>query len=558
VIAFLIADARWPPRAAAVCGLVWFIVLGGWPALDPTNLQWLLDGDWKQHLLGWLMFRHEPWTLPLGTLSNALYPVGSTIGFTDSNPLLSVLLKPFSSMLPEDFQFIGPWLALCFVLQAYTGAKLASVVTDEPRDQFLAGNLFALSPVLVGRIGHDTLCAHWILLALLYLGLRTETDDRSARRSAIASIALVVVAAGTHPYLAAMGWMLALAVFAKLWRLGRARLWRAVAYAAAATIAMMAVFALFGYLGGVQVAGGGFGEYSADLLALVNPMQYSHVLPRLPMKAGQWEGLGFLGLGGLLAVLVAGVVLVRTRRRLPRHVWPVAAACAVMAVYSLSPDVKLAGRDELDLGWLYEPLMPLVAPFRASGRFIWPLHYLLLGFGVWGLVRAFARAPRTTGTALLLAALALQAGDLTPDPGWSSPKAFRRASDADFQIARGHYRHVALFPMQVLTVCDEGWNENHVFRFMLVAYRLKATFNSGIYSRLRPDDVRPHCKALEQDVDTGRLDPQTIYIVNVYHLWRFQKAGAVCSRSDGDWICVSRDSDPVFRTYLETGKVIGR
>ena len=143
---------RWPRYAAAFLGFVWFLEIGGGPTLNPTHIALIMSGDWLQHWLGWLFFRHDPWTFPLGTISSLPYPVGTTIGFTDSNPLVSLLLKPFSPAAVE-FQFIGPWFALCFVMQGYMGAALASTVTGGPGSSSSAATLFVLSPVLVARLG---------------------------------------------------------------------------------------------------------------------------------------------------------------------------------------------------------------------------------------------------------------------------------------------------------------------------------------------------------------------------------------------------------------------
>jgi hypothetical protein len=63
---------------------------------------------------------------------------------------------------------IGLWLAACFTLQGYAGAKLASSVTKDAGLQLLGGYLIVLSPVLSARLGHDTLCAHFIPVSLLY------------------------------------------------------------------------------------------------------------------------------------------------------------------------------------------------------------------------------------------------------------------------------------------------------------------------------------------------------------------------------------------------------
>jgi hypothetical protein len=544
---------RWPARAAALLGLLWYLQLGGLQTLSVTNIDWLLTGDWLQHLLGWLMFRLEPWTLPLGTLSGAPYPVGSTIGFTDSNPLLSVLLKPLSPWLPENFQFIGLWLATCFALQGYWGAKLTSLVTDDPWQQTFGGFLFALTPVLIARVQHDTLCAHWMLLALLYAGLRTARAPHDGpwptSRALAAFVALVAVSPLVHPYLAAMCWTLTAAALATFWSHGRISAMRAGLALATGTSLMVALLALFGYLGRSTVAGVGFGDYSADLTTFFNPDIFSRWLPAPPMRDAQMEGFAYLGLGGLVALVCAVVVGARERRLPGRRAWPILLASALLAIYALSGDVALGGRTVLDLNWLYAPLMPLVAPFRSSGRFIWPAHYLLLLFGVWGVVRLFGRQSRQAATPILALLVAVQASDIHK-PDWASPKEFRQVPSAELRPLTGQYRHVVLVPMQVFGVCQD-WNPDYVFRFMLQAYRMKATFNSGIYARVPADEIRAACQALEADIAAGRLNRETLYAVAVDRVPDMRAAGAACGRFTGDWLCVSRDSDPNFVRYME-------
>jgi hypothetical protein len=546
---------RWPRVAAAGLGFVWFLQIAGLHPLNPTDFTWIYAGDWMQHLFGWLLFRGEPWTFPLGALRAVPYPVGSNIGFTDSNPLVSLLLKPFSGLLPAEFQFIGPWIALCFVLQGYVGAALTSVVTKEPEQQVLGGYLFVLSPVLLSRLAHDTLCAHWLLLGLLYLGLREHADPGEARRSALLAGAAAVLAASIHPYLAAMCGTLALAVDARLWRTGHLSPVRAAVSGLATTLGMLCVFGVIGYFGRATIGATGLGDFSSDLLTLVNPGQYSRLLPALPARPVQMnEGIGYLGLGGLLASLVALVVLVRRRPRPGRRVGVVVAACALMAVYALSPSVSFEGREVLSLRWLYGLMGPLVGAFRASGRFIWPFHYLVLIFGVWGLTRAVAPDRRTLGTMLVALAVAVQAADLTFDGWWFTTKTFRQAPVAAFDRAVGHYRHLALVPMQVLGACGGPWEQDDVYRYMLHAYRLHTTYNSGVFARLPASRVRAECGRLERSIAEGVLDPQTIYVVAPDRVPRFREIGAACGRFDGDWICVDRQSDAGFRNLVETGK----
>ena len=553
-----IRTTHWERGVAALLGFVWFLQIGGGPTLNPANIGWILSGDWPQHWLGWLFFRQEPWTFPLGTITTLPYPIGTSIGFTDSNPLISILLKPFATWLPAEMQFIGPWLALCFVMQGYVGAALTSVVTQDKGQQVLGGYLFALSPVLVARIGHDTLCAHWLLLGLLYLGLRRYADASEARRAAWLATGAVMLAASIHPYLTAMCFVLAQAAFVRFWRLRVMTLGRAIVASLATTAGMLGVFGLIGYLGTAAGLGSsGFGVFSSDLLTLVDPTRLSRVLPPLPVPPTQWEGLGFVGLGGLVA---AGFAIAALRRGRPARAarWPVITACALMGVYACSANLTIAGQPVGDVSWLYQPVSRLTAPFRASGRFIWSLHYLVLLAGIWGATRFFGVTRPAAGTVLLAVVVTLQAADLRVDQTLLQTKVFRQAPLTEFELAKGRYRHLALVPMQVLGVCGTPYEQEHAYRFMLLAYRLGTTYNSGIFARLPSEQISKECVRLEQTVDTGTLDRDTIYVVPLSNVERFRNAGGVCGRFDGDWICVSRESDETFRTLVETGRAPGR
>src|SRR6186713_2658943 len=138
---------QWPRLAAAALGFLWYLKMGGGPTLNPANTSWAFYGDWRQHWLGWQFFRDAPWTFPPALLPALPYPVGTALAFTDSNPLVSILLKPFSPWLPAEAQFIGPWLALCLTPQGYAGAALAGFVPRTNRRHLPGGPLSVLTPV---------------------------------------------------------------------------------------------------------------------------------------------------------------------------------------------------------------------------------------------------------------------------------------------------------------------------------------------------------------------------------------------------------------------------
>ena len=540
---------------AGLFGLGWYLWLGGLRTLNPANLDWLMTGDWRQHLLGWLFFRREPWTFPLGTLTTVPYPVGSTIAYTDSNPLISILLKPFSGLLPVDFQFIGPWLAFCFIMQGYFGAALASTVTKDRVQQMLGGFLFVLSPVLAARLVHDTLCAQWLLLGLLYCAFREYSDAAEARRAARLCIALAILAAAIHPYLAAMSVVLACACFVRFWRTGSIGGQRAIASAVLMIAAMLGVMFAIGYFVDARGAMSGFGLFAADVVSLFDGAGYSRWWWNFHLQDGRWEGFGFVGIGVIAATVLALIAWLRTRARLPRGSGIVVAACVLMAVYSFSNKVTFLNDEVARLNHLYDPLVSLTHRFRASGRFIWPLHYLVALWGVWGITRVFgvARTAQWMATAVLATLTVVQALDYNRDLTSLEQRNFRQAS-ADLSVATGRYDHIALLPPQVDDACGPKVDADRVYRFMLLAYHLKMTYNSGYFARLAVDRAQVACAELSRALDAGELDPKTIYVPTPAMLRRLQAIGASCGQFDGDWICVSRNSDEVFRNYVDTRK----
>ena len=107
----------WQSLAPIVLGVLVFALVVGPGTLNPTNEHWLLVGnDVTQHYLGWVFFRHGPWSFPIGLNPANGLEFSSSIVFSDSIPLLAFVFKFLSPILPEPFQYMGIWLLMCFVL----------------------------------------------------------------------------------------------------------------------------------------------------------------------------------------------------------------------------------------------------------------------------------------------------------------------------------------------------------------------------------------------------------------------------------------------------------
>jgi hypothetical protein len=503
----------------AVLGLFVFEASLGIALAHPRYIDWLLYGeDARVHFLGWHMYRHAPWTFPIGQTPSFVYPFGTSVGLTDSIPILAFVFKALDSLLGTDWQYIGLWLLSCWVLQGVFGALLVSTATSSAVLQALGASLFVMSPPLLLRWGHAALSAHWMLLAALWLYF-APWARQSARRSLMAWAALVGVASATHPYLAAM--ILALAGASHMRAvIERPAKWLSAAVLPLSLLAMWSGFAL--WQAGYFVRGSGisselgFGDYSMNVLAPLMPGVSSAIFgpgPFASRSAAQYEGFSYPGAGLLMLALVAIAAVALGRRRAeqpPRWLLhaPLVAVCVVMIVFAISPRVTAGTRV------LFEYPAAVWGPlgvFRASGRFVWVPFYAATAVVIAVIVKTM---PFRVAAAVLAAVVLLQAYDLNAAyRGARSIRTMRWQGplfNAFWSEAPRHYKHLTLWPTNL---CEPSGRALDYVPFALVAGRAGATLNGGFEAR---NDLRhfvDYCRSFEARRTRGEVSDDDLYVM---------------------------------------------
>ncbi len=313
------------------------------------------------------------------------------------------MLKGLRGVLPEGFHGVGLFYGLAWLLQP-AAAVWALRGTGERRLLPALGIALAAAstPAWIGRFGHAALSGHFLLL--LGVGVYLRLVSRPGRGLWSGAVLLQVLALLVHPYLAAMTLALLGAVPATRLLRGQPFV-RAAGGVALALTAVLGVMAAFDYLG--AKGDGGYGQFAMNLLSPVWPAG-SGVLglpwsPQLDATGhGGWEGYNWLGLGLLFAL--GSAVLARPAAAwgmLRRHAGLGAVMIALTAL-AVSHEVGFGRRIVLDLG----DAPAALEQFRASGRFFWPVTYVLLV----GAVALLAR----TAPILCLAAGLLQFADAAP------------------------------------------------------------------------------------------------------------------------------------------------
>ncbi|WP_322846238.1 DUF6311 domain-containing protein [Pseudomonas sp. B33.4] len=488
--------------------LAFFCVIGP-QALDPQNIAWLEQGDPATHYLGWEYFRHSPWTFPLGL--NPFYglELGNSIIFSDSNPLLALLFKPFNGWLPATFQYFGLWLLACFVLQAWFAWKLLGLMTGNPLIRLLGTGLLVVSPPMFLRMGgHLSLSGHFLILAALYLAL---LPNLSRRR--LAWGALLAVTAMVHAYLLAMVALIWVAdllgkTFSQQLTRRQGLLEGVSLFAVVSVCCWQAGY--FAIADGGQ--SGGFGLYRMNLLSPLDPAGWSFILPNLPKASGDYEGFNYPGLGVLLLVPLALIAWVRNRQPVKEELrvrpWLLLALIG-LALFALSNQIG-AGAHTFSYP-LPKIALKLANVFRASGRMFWPVLYALILMVMFLLVRGYQ--PRIV-VALLALALTIQIVDtrngwmglrnskmITPSAEWATPM-----RDPFWASAAARYSKVrSLMPQNQ----SERWQ---VIADFAATHGLKTdAVYLGRMSAKALDQARQKTQRM---LESGQYDADSLYILD--------------------------------------------
>ena len=403
---------------ALVLGLAFFQVIIGLDKLNPLYHAWLLvqGSDYSYHYLAWEYFKDTPWHWPLGRLDGFAYPMYNSIMYTDSIPVFALFFKCFRTWLSNDFQYFGIWHAGSYILNTYIGILLLKQMGWSRYMRWLIVSFFTGATVLVARFGHPALCAHWVLLWAMYIYVKR--NEWPIRKVYWQLAVLIFLTSWIHPYLMFMVLGLCASVLFQLkyeQKITWGMMWAGVS-------GMLLLIYTGWYSCGAFLFEGklseGLGEFSANLNTFVNAWDVGKLgISFQYLGPGQGEGIGYLGLGILLLIsFIAGQWI--WNKYLSANGVPLAPkersrnwffiACMIFFVFALSP--KWALGHYLLIDWHYNDYISRT--FRGTGRFIWPLYYLIL---YWVFDRLYRSKLQQNNTFFMIAgALAIQWIDMSP------------------------------------------------------------------------------------------------------------------------------------------------
>lgn len=504
----------------ALLGCMFFFLIYGVRILDPEFIQWTLKGDAATHFLGWHFFRSEPWSFPLGVINSYQYPQGTSLVYTDSIPLLAILFKLISPVLTETFQYHGLWVLIVYILQGFFSVLLLSQVSKNPWIIVLGSLFFLMNPVLVQRSrAHEALTAHWLILAALYLYMQKDS-----LRNHLLWLVTTLLAVLIHFYLLFMvlaiwgGYLLKIYLEAN-----RTNFKQICQVACVILMTILLVMWLVGYfvIETKSSASGGFGIFSMNLLAPINPVPHRWFTFLRPIRyavSGQYEGNNYFGFGLLLLVFLAIYEFIRNQYHFSiKKVLPLLLVCVVLSIVSISNKVTFSDLILFEVP-LSDTLLASFGVLRSSGRFFWPVTYCVM----LGCIVVISRSG--TGkyaVSVLLVLVIVQLIDFLPmyrrldlkKNQWTSPLVSHY-----WESLAEQYQHLVVVPP------DRG-GEDYV-PFSLLAATHGLTINVGYTARFDRDARNVYAQKLLQTARRGEFESGSLYILRDTKLFKRLKNDA--------------------------------
>tara|TARA_B100000315_G_scaffold173107_1_gene161516 strand:+ start:263 stop:2371 length:2109 start_codon:yes stop_codon:yes gene_type:complete len=337
-------------------------------------------------------FINDVWHFPLGKNPNYGMEVGNSVVFSEAIPILAFFAKLFKNFLPTNFQLISIWFVICFTLQLLLSYLIINNFTNRFFYSFVSALIFVFCPILLFRLPiHVALVAHWLILFCFYYEIKNFTSIRKETfYSFILSLSILI-----HFYFLPIILIIKYSFIIQDY-FEKRNLKKNIREIIIPIISLLFVAYVSGYfqISVFDAMGYGYGNYSFNIAGLFdsqisnNALDWSLFFNDIKNSEHQHEGFSYLGIGGIFLFLALLINFFKTKNKSEYAKLPYILICLICFILSISNNVYLAGNLIFEYP-LSKPIYGLLSIIRASGRFIWPVYYLILIFGIISIFKLF-------------------------------------------------------------------------------------------------------------------------------------------------------------------------
>ena len=383
-----------------------------------NNIDWLLGGgDIANAQNGWTFFKNDKWHFPIGKNPNYGLEVSNSIIFSDSIPLFAFIFKIFKNFLSVNFQYFSLWIFVCFFLQLYLSYLIIYKISQNLSFAMISSLIFVLAPILIYRISfHLSLGAHWLILLGFYINFENDENKKT-----FYWIFILILSTLVHLYITVMLFGIYSAYLLQKF-LERKNFIEPISKLIIVIFIILFFMYIFGYFE-ASVMGAvsrGYGYFKLDLLSIIDPKvaiggNWSNFLPNI--QGTTLEGFNYIGLGNFLIIIIALLIFSKKslveRNYFKNSIKKNAGYLIVMILFtlwSLTTRLTFAGNEILNLS-LHKYFVGALSIFASTGRFFWPVYYLLI---IFSLIMIFNNFKIKHALYILIFSLTLQIVDTYP------------------------------------------------------------------------------------------------------------------------------------------------
>jgi hypothetical protein len=504
--------------------------------LNPSFTKWLMPGDSETYWLNWLFYQQSSiFQIPIFKNYSYGNELSSTLALNDSLPIMALLYKSIQQILPENSQYFGPWILICFFLQSFFAIKILKKFSDDYILVILFSIFFAFAPIFIWRLwGHYSLMAHWLIL--WSLDIYFNKNFKLSKWLTIFLLSYLISA-----YIAVMMFIIFITDLIKR------KMDKELGYKKISTILIiffitsLTALYLIGYIEpGTKLSTSGFGIYKANLLTFFDSNGgWSNLFSDIRSIEGEHEGFAFLGSGVILLSIVTILHILFKKVKINvlsiygyRQILFVSILLFILA---LSSNVHFGGFHifSIDFPKFIDKILGII---RASGRMVWVPFYiayitLFIGINslnrkkVYRLVIVFFLCLNIVDMNKISNLFTLKTGDIEKNykEVYSGPQ---------------HEKEYAYWKMQWNSpMKSEKWNNfskmyneinyiypknrpNNYFVLALYAAKNKMSVNFGSFSRVKKQKVKELISELELTVMNSTYDKKVLYYFDDENAWQ--------------------------------------
>lgn len=533
-----------------------FQIIYGLKVLNPKNTDWIMSAyhDWGQHYLGAAYYRNESWQFPLGEIKNFYFPVGTNVGFMDSIPIMALFTKVFSGILPENFQYLGIWLFICVFFLAYYTFKICTLFRTSFFLSIITVILVVLNPVFIFRGIHPALSSHFLILASIYYYL-IKTNNNNSRKINIYQVIIIFIASTINPYLTLMIFGFNVALPLKHYFIEKSINLKQLFFFPIISIFLVLffwiIFGMIQFKTSTDLASvDSFNLYSFNLNSFYNSYGYfSKFLTNYGFVSDkQYEGFAYFGLGIILLIILSLLIILFNIKRdfliSFKKFIPIVIICFIQFLFAITNQITFNDKILLEF-----PIPSIIEKlgfiFRASGRFVWPLYYLIFIFSIF----IFFKSKLKFSLKIIIICLItiIQIYDI------QHLITFRDLENDEYNPPINQEKWISIFKNfdEVITYPPFETSLNYTMDYQdlcLIALKANKPISDGYVARSNIDDKNKFIESVENDINSNQNLEGRLYVTTAKYLQDFS------SLLNNDYVSLKK-RDKYFFIYDSRKKI---